>query len=83
MDELARRVTEEFVPALKALPGFKGYYVVDCGGGVVTSISIFEDRDAAMQSNDRARDFVAKSMSDFMATPPEIASGEARVAVTA
>jgi hypothetical protein len=42
VDEVRRRVEQEFVPTLKQNPGFLGYHLIDCGcpdsGNIVTSI---------------------------------------------
>ena len=35
-----------------ALPGFVAYHMVDCGGGVVATVSVFEDQAGADRSND-------------------------------
>jgi hypothetical protein len=47
VDEVRRRVEQEFVPTLKQNPGFLGYYLIDCGcpdsGNIVTAISIFDN----------------------------------------
>ncbi len=42
--ELARRVTQGFVPIISKAPGFVAYYVVDAGNDVVASISVFQDQ---------------------------------------
>ena len=40
--ELTRKVSETLVPKLEKLSGFEGYFLVDAGNGVFTSLSLFE-----------------------------------------
>ena len=37
--ELARNVDERFIRNLKELPGFSGYYLIEAGNGVMTSVN--------------------------------------------
>ena len=45
--EAGRMVGESFVPLLKQVPGFIGYYWIDAGDGVMASLSVFEDKEGA------------------------------------
>jgi len=58
--ELIKQVTETFLPLMKDIPGFIGYYFVDVGdsGGRLVSISIFETEEATAESNKRAAEWV-------------------------
>src|SRR2546423_1144355 len=49
-DELTRKVGETLVPTLSKLPGFKGYYLIDDGKGVMSSFGIFETPTQADES---------------------------------
>ena len=40
--ELVKKCEENLVPALRELPGFNGYSLVDSGNGVMTSVGFFE-----------------------------------------
>ena len=40
--ELTSKVNETLMPKLNKLPGFKGYYLIDAGNGVFTSLGHFE-----------------------------------------
>jgi hypothetical protein len=83
LDELTAKVEAEFVPILRGMPGFRGYQLLDCGGGQAASISMFDSRDSAMASNDRARDWVARSIAHMLPGAPEITAGETRIDVRA
>jgi hypothetical protein len=49
--ELAGKVTETLVPQLRELPGFAGYYLIEAGNGILTSLGLFETPDQADESS--------------------------------
>jgi hypothetical protein len=80
--QAARRAESELVPILKRLPGFKSYYIIDCGGGIAASISIFDRREGAMASNERAIAWVLENLPNrHGGQAPEVTTGEVLVAV--
>jgi hypothetical protein len=48
--ELTRKVNEALVPKLEKLPGFAGYFLVEAGNGVFSSLSLFETPEQSMES---------------------------------
>lgn len=50
IDELTRKVNETLIPKLSELPGFKGYYLMEAGDGVVRSTSLFDTSAQADES---------------------------------
>ena len=74
--ELTRRVNEGFIPILRQIPGFVDYYFVAAEGGVVVSVSVFEDRASAEESNARASDYVRENLAAVLPNPPQITAGE-------
>ena len=48
--EMTTKVKETLVPQLQELPGFKGYYLVEAGNGVFTSLGLFETPEQGMES---------------------------------
>jgi heme-degrading monooxygenase HmoA len=46
--ELARRVQEGFVPLVRQIQGFRGYYLLDGGPDVLITISMFDSADEAL-----------------------------------
>jgi hypothetical protein len=42
IEELTRKVNESLIPRLSKLPGFKGFYLMEAGDGVVRSTSLFD-----------------------------------------
>ena len=76
-DELKRKVTETLVPRLSELPGFSGYYLVDTGNGVMSSISFFESKAQADESTRIASNWVRdEKLESALPNPPKLTSGE-------
>ncbi len=75
--ELTDKVNEELVPELRKLPGFSGYYLIEAGNGIMSSIGLFETATQA----DESTTFVAKWLRDehldtVLPNAPKITSGE-------
>ena len=81
--EIVKRAEKGFAPLLKKLSGFQGYYVMDCGDGVIASISVFDTRESALASNEKAAAWVKANLADLVGeAKPEITAGEVRLSVT-
>ncbi|MFI6739248.1 hypothetical protein ACIBI9_40535 [Nonomuraea sp. NPDC050451] len=74
--EAGRRVSEEFVPLIRPVPGFVAYYWVDAGDGVMVSTSVFEDQAGAEESTKMAADFVRDRLASLYPNPPQVTAGE-------
>jgi heme-degrading monooxygenase HmoA len=74
-EEVARRAVEEFAPLLREHPGFQGYYVVDSGGGVLATITVFESEQAAADSTAAAATWVQENMPDLVPNAPQVTAG--------
>ena len=76
-DELKRKVEETLVPRLSKLPGFSGYYLVDTGNGVMSSIGIFETSAQGDESTRVAAGWVRdEKLESALPNPPKLTSGE-------
>ena len=76
-DELKRKVTESLVPRLSELPGFSGYFLVDTGNGVMSSIGLFDTRAQADESTRVASEWVRdEKLEEILKTPPKVTDGE-------
>ena len=49
-DEVVGKVNETLVPELRKLPGFAGYYLIEGGNGVLSSLGLFETSEQAETS---------------------------------
>jgi heme-degrading monooxygenase HmoA len=80
VEELARRVQDDFVPLMRQIDGFQSYYLLDGGPDVLITISIFDSSDAAFASNEKAADWVRNNVLEFTRGMPEVMVGNALVA---
>jgi hypothetical protein len=72
-----RNVDEKFIPKLKELPGFSGYYLIEAGNGVMTSVSVFETAEQADKSSRIASTWVRdEKLEKVLPNPPKITFGE-------
>jgi hypothetical protein len=78
-DEVVRRAAEGFVPIISGTPGYIAYHIIDAGGGVAASISIFESQAGAEESTRRAAAWVKENLAQLIPNPPQVTAGEARV----
>ena len=75
-EEITRKVGDSLLPSLRVLPGFDGYYLIDAGGGVLTSISLFEDASQAHESTRIAARWVREQkLESALPNPPTITAG--------
>jgi hypothetical protein len=57
-EEITRKVSESLLPRLSKLPGFSGYFLIDAGEGVLTSVGLFETPQQAHESTRVAASWV-------------------------
>ncbi|HEX7981048.1 MAG TPA: hypothetical protein VF461_20745 [Gemmatimonadaceae bacterium] len=74
--EAGRRVNEGFVPLVSQIPGFVAYFWVNAGGGVMVSMSVFQEQQYEEESNKRAADWVRQNLAALLPNPPTITAGE-------
>ncbi len=78
--ELVKKVQDSLLPRLSELSGFNGYYVIDAGNGVISSVGFFESAEHAEESSQIASDWVRQeNLSTALPNPPKITSGEVLV----
>jgi hypothetical protein len=73
--EVVKRATEEFAPRLREKPGFVGYWIVDAGAGVVSTISVFETKEAADESTEAAAGWARERLADLITGAPQVTAG--------
>ena len=75
--ELTSKVNETLVPKLNKLPGFKGFYLVDAGNGVFTSLGLFETPEQGMESTKYFATWIREEKLDtILPNEPKITSGK-------
>ena len=76
-DELVKNVGEKLLPRLSKLPGFSGYYLIEAGNGVKSSVSFFDTSAQAEESTRVAASLVRDEKLDTaLPNPPAITGGE-------
>ena len=81
MQEVARRIQEGFVPALRTAPGFVAYYFVDYGNDDGQSITVFETQAQAEEFQQQANDWNRQHLAPLMQGPPQTSTGEVLIHV--
>jgi hypothetical protein len=75
--ELTRKVNETLVPKLNKLPGFAGYYLIDAGNGVFSSLGLFETPEQGMESTKLVATWIRDEKLDtILPNEPKITSGK-------
>lgn len=76
-DELVKKVDETLLPSLSKLPGFEGYYLIQAGNGVMSSVGIFETSTQADESTRLVANWVRdEKLETALPNPPKITGGE-------
>jgi hypothetical protein len=76
-DELKKRVNESLIPRLSKLPGFDGYFLIEAGEGVMTSVSLFDESAQADESTRIASTWVRdEKLESALPNPPMITFGK-------
>jgi hypothetical protein len=77
--DVMRIVNEEFADTLSRQPGFVGYEVVASGSDEIVALTVFEDEQSAVRSNELAAQFVGDRLGEFELSLVAAMSGEVGV----
>jgi hypothetical protein len=81
--ELVKKAEDNLAPRLIALPGFNGYYLIDAGNGVLSSVSVFDTSAHAEESTRVASSWLREdNLETAVPNAPKITSGEVIVQKT-
>ena len=76
-DELTKKVDQSLLPRLSKLPGFEGYYLIEAGNGVMSSIGLFDTSAHASESTRIAATWVREEkLETALPNEPKITDGE-------
>ena len=74
--ELTRKVNETLVPELEKLSGFAGYFLVEAGNGVFSSLSLFDTPEQGMESSKFVASWIRDEKLDaIIPNEPKLTSG--------
>jgi hypothetical protein len=75
--ELMTKINETLIPQLSELPGFDGYYFVDAGNGVFTSLGLFETSEQGKESTKLVATWIRdEKLETLMPNEPKITVGK-------
>ena len=75
--ELTSKVNETLMPKLNKLPGFAGYYLIDAGNGVFTSLSLFETPEQSTESTKFVATWIREeNLETIIPNEPKITNGK-------
>jgi hypothetical protein len=76
-DELTRKVGESLTPRLSKLPGFSGYFLIEAGNGVMSSVNFFDTSAQADESTRVVAEWLRdEKLESLVPNPPKITGGE-------
>jgi hypothetical protein len=82
-DELVKNVDENLLHRLTKMPGFSGYYLIEAGNGVMSSVGFFETSEQSDKSTRVAATWVRdEKLEKALPNPPKITGGEVIVQKT-
>jgi hypothetical protein len=82
-EELVKKADETLVPSLSELPGFNGYFLIETGEGVISSVGFYDTSAHADESTRVASSWVREQkLESALPNPPKITSGEVVVQKT-
>ena len=77
INDVVSRVDETFIPQIRELPGFAGYFLMEADNGVLSSIRLFETPEQLDESTKLVSNWISdENISRAIPNPPEITSGK-------
>ena len=81
--ELVKKSDETLLPRLSKLPGFSGFYLIEAGNGVMSSINFFDTLTQADESGSVVNSWVREEqLESALPNAPKITHGEVVVQKT-
>jgi hypothetical protein len=79
IDDVMHLADTQFADRLSEEPGFVDYQLMDTGDGSIASITIFDDEDQCLRSNDMAAEFVRDHLASYDVERIDVLGGEVMV----
>ena len=75
--ELTSKVNQTLVPKLKKMPGFAGYFLIEAGNGVFSSLGLFETPEQGAESTKLVSSWIRdENLMALIPNEPKITSGQ-------
>ena len=79
-DELTRKVGESLAPRLRKLEGFGGYFLIEAGDGVMSSVNFFDTSAHADESTRVVAEWLREEkLESVVPNPPKVTGGKVLV----
>ena len=76
-NEVTSKIKQTLVPQLRKLPGFEGYYLIEAGNGVLSSLGLFETSEQGEESTKVVSKWITdENFSAAIPNAPKITSGK-------
>jgi hypothetical protein len=76
-DELKQKVNEKLTPKLSKLPGFGGYFLIEAGNGVMSSVNFYDTSAHADESTRVVAEWLREEkLETLVPNDPKITGGE-------
>jgi len=76
LDLLRRQLRDEFLPSLREVPGFAGYYVVNVGDRELVTLSLCESKEGSVESSRCSAEYTVRNPLVYELGRPEVVEGE-------
>ena len=76
LELLRRQLHDEFVPSLRKIPGFAGYYVLNVGDRELVTLSMCESREGSVESSRCSAEYTLRNPLVYELGRPEVVEGE-------
>ena len=78
--ELVKKAEDSLLPHISELPGFNGYFLIEAGNGVLSSVGFFDTAAHAEESTLVASNWVREQkLETALPSPPKITNGKVLV----
>ena len=76
LDLLRRQLRDEFVPTLRKVSGFAGYYVLSVGDQELVTLSFCESKEGSVESSRCSAEYTVRNPLVYELGRPEVIEGE-------
>jgi hypothetical protein len=76
LELLRRQIHDEFIPTAQAIPGFRGYYVINVENRELITLSMYETLDGSSECTRCAAEYMLRNPLIYELGRPEVTEGE-------
>lgn len=76
LELLRRQLRDEFLPSLRKISGFAGYYVLNVGDRELVTLSLCESKESSVESSRCSAEYTLRNPLVYELGRPEVVEGE-------